>query len=136
MNSLPPESFDAIVEEVIESLPAHLQKLVIESLPVIVQDRPSPEMLADLGMADDPQAGDVLLGLHTGVMMTEASVEDPAGPPTVIHLFRVGLIEASRDDSGAVDPAILADEIRITILHELGHHFGLDEDDLADLGYD
>lgn len=136
MNSPTPETFDAMVERVIDRLPAHLQDLVRDTVPVIVQDRPSSDMLADLGMADDPHAADELLGLHTGVMLTEASVEDPAGPPTVIHLFRVGLIEACRDEAGMVNLDALADEIRVTILHELGHHFGLDETDLADLGYD
>lgn len=131
-----PEQFDELVGDVIRSLPASVQDLIRSSVPVIVQDRPSDDMLRDLGLAEDPNAADEILGLHTGVMLTEASVEDPASVPTVVHVFRIGHLEHIRDDAGGVDLGELREEIRTTILHELGHHFGLDEDDLADLGYD
>ncbi|MGP1272612.1 MAG: metallopeptidase family protein [Phycisphaerales bacterium] len=131
-----PEEFDGIVEAVILALPPRWRRAVEEDVPVIVQDRPSPDMLADLGLRDDPDAGDEILGLHTGTMPTEASVDDPAAAPTVIHVFRIGLTEYVRAPDGTVDRLALAEEIRTTVLHELGHYFGLDEDHLADLGYD
>lgn len=127
--------FDAIVSEVIRSLPESVQEIIRTSVPVIVQDRPSADMLRDLGLGGDQSAADEILGLHTGVMLTEASVDDPAATPTVVHVFRIGHLEHIRDETGVVDAETLREEIRTTILHELGHHFGLDEDDLADLGY-
>ena len=52
----------------------------------------------------------------------------------VIHLFRIGIMaEAGGEQATEED---LRREIRVTLLHEIGHHFGLDEDDLAELGYD
>ena len=53
----------------------------------------------------------------------------------MIHLFRRGLLGISTDEAGRIDHETLEREIRITILHELGHHFGLEEQDLDDLGY-
>jgi len=55
--------------------------------------------------------------------------EDPYLPAT-IAIFRRPLVETFDD------PAELEEEIRITVLHELGHYFGMDEDQIADLGYD
>ena len=65
----------------------------------------------------------------------------------MIHIFREGIIacaggwtpwQASSPDGGTLEGGgeeVVRDEIRITLLHELGHHFGLDEDDLDELGY-
>jgi predicted Zn-dependent protease with MMP-like domain len=50
--------------------------------------------------------------------------------PDTISIYRTPLVESFPD------PVELQDEIRITVLHELGHYFGLDEDQIADLGYD
>jgi len=162
--------FDAMVESVIASLPpryaAHLART-----PLIVLDRPDAAMLADLGIdPDDEEAVLEICGLHTGVSLTEASVEDSGSLPSAIHIFREGVLalvaeeEAGEEASGTrhlalgtgkggekasgigdrasgetegegEDDAVL-EQIRITILHELGHEFGLDEDDLFELGYD
>jgi predicted Zn-dependent protease with MMP-like domain len=65
------------------------------------------------------------------VPLTERSVEDPPDLPG-IHIFRRGIIGLAADIGGADE---LERQVRITLLHELGHHFGLDEDDLEDLGY-
>ncbi|MFK7961314.1 MAG: metallopeptidase family protein [Phycisphaerales bacterium] len=122
-------AFDALLEAVLETLPPALHEL-LEEAPLIVDDVPSPEMLAELGMEDVPEE---LCGLHSGVPITERSVED-VGWPETIHLFRVGIIEHAGGPEAL--EADLREEIRITLLHEIGHHFGLDEDDLERLGYD
>ena len=133
--------FDALLDQVIESLPRDITDLFTDAA-LIVEDRPSSELLAELGMSESEC--DELCGLHTGVPLTQRSIEAHAELPDVIQIFRAGIIEHAggwqpwQDDDGAWrggDDAI-AREIRITILHELGHHFGLDEDDLAELGYD
>jgi predicted Zn-dependent protease with MMP-like domain len=130
------ERFDQLVDRVVAGLPSRIHDL-LDEVPMVVLDQPEPEMLRDLGIAaEDADALDEICGLHTGTMLTERSVELGADLPTVVHIFRRGVIALAggwnQDD--AEDQ--ICEEIRITILHELGHHFGLDEDDLADLGYD
>lgn len=126
---------DEAVQRAIDDLPEALYEL-IEEVPIVLIDHPTPDMLVDLGIEpDDPDALDEICGLHTGIPITEDSVEHSAELPTVIHLFRRGLLGMAMDEAGRVDLETLDREVRITILHELGHHFGLEEQDLDDLGY-
>lgn len=127
MNQRDRDRFDALVDEAIADLPPRFAG-VLDEMPVIVLDRPSPDMLADLGMRPG-EAGD-LCGLHTGVAFTERSFEAAPALPTQIHLFREGILNAAGGWTGP-----LAREIRITLLHEIGHQMGLEEDDLDELGY-
>ena len=93
-------------------------------------------MLKDLGIdPSDPDAADEICGLHTGTAITEQSVERP-DLPTVINLFRRGIVSLAGgwDQAGADDEVY--EEVRTTLLHEIGHHFGLDEGDLEELGYE
>jgi predicted Zn-dependent protease with MMP-like domain len=124
------ERFDALFEEVIDALPEQWRQYVDE-VPIIVEDHPDPKLLEELGM--DPDNED-LCGLHTGTPRTERSVADPFDHPETVHLFREGII-AEADGWEAGDDAV-REEIRITLLHEIGHHFGLEEDDLERLGYE
>jgi predicted Zn-dependent protease with MMP-like domain len=133
------ERFDALLEQVIAALPKRVHDL-LEEAPLIVDDRPSAELCAELGVDPDEE---ILCGLHSGTMLTERSVSHGHDLPETIHLFREGIInEAGGWDVwedvdgqhwGGEDR--VKEEIRITLLHEIGHHFGLDEDDLAHLGY-
>ncbi len=117
--------FDEVLETVLEALPPRLHALLAEA-PVIVEDRPSARLLGELGLGPD----DLLCGLHSGTPVTERSVEQIPELPETIHLFREGILDVAGDWDQ------LHREIRITLLHEIGHHFGLDEDDLAELGYE
>lgn len=141
MNAAERAEFDRLLEQVLDSLPPRIHELLDEA-PLIVDDRPSPEMLEELGIEQDDD--DILCGLHTGTPLTERSVDQPDVLPETIHLFRDGILEHAGgwdrvlDDDGAWiggEDRIL-EEIRITVLHEIGHHFGLDEGDLAELGYE
>ena len=123
------ERFDALLERVLEALPPRVHELLQVS-PIIVEDHPDPKLLEELGI--DP-ATEMLCGLHSGTPLTERSITDEPDAPETIHVFRDGVLE----EAGgwvAGDDAV-QDEIRVTVLHEVGHHFGLDEDDLFDLGY-
>ena len=137
-------TFDLLLEEVIDELPEHLAVL-LEEVPVIVEDRPSRQLMAQMKL--DPRVSD-LCGLHSGIALTDRSVEHSGTIPDRITLFREGIIRlAGSGRSGARRFGILREgakhsamedlksEIRITLLHEMGHHFGLDEDDLDELGY-
>lgn len=132
------ERFDALFEEVLSALPESVHRLLDEA-PVILEDRPSRAILRELGI--DPSEDD-LCGLHSGIPLTQRSVSDHGVLPDVIHLFREGIIdhaggwEEGEDEEGPYGGVErIREEIRITLLHEIGHHFGLDEDDLERLGY-
>ena len=140
------DRFDALLEDAIDALPEKVRAL-IDEVPVIVLDQPSAEMLRRLkadGVLEADAIGDDLCGLHTGIGLTERSIDDPGGwgswgsdaaGPEQIHLFRHGIVDlAGGWQEPDADEAIY-EEIRITLLHEIGHHFGLDEDDLDGLGY-
>ncbi len=127
------DRFDAIAERVIDGLPGHIRAM-IEEAPIILEDRPDDEMLRDLGMdPTDPEEADSLCGLHTGLAITERSIELDGVASSQIHLFRVGIVLEAGGWGGGDDA--VGEQIRITILHELGHEMGLDEDDLDELGY-
>lgn len=136
MNQVERDRFDGLLERVIEGLPRNVRAL-IEEVPVIVLDVPTPEMLRSLGMdPGDRESALELCGLHTGVSFTEKSVEHSAELPAEIHLFREGIVDlAGGWEADDADGAI-GEEIRVTLLHEIGHQFGLDEDDLERLGFD
>lgn len=141
MNEIDRDRFDVLVERVLESLPRRLKSLLDEA-PLIVEDRPSPGLLQELGI--DADEADTLCGLHSGTPLTHRSVEHGHDLPETIHLFREGIVEEAggwelRTDNDGREvggDGRVMDEIRITLLHEIGHHFGLDENDLAELGYD
>ena len=106
-------TFDDAVARALASLPAELRRSVENVEIEIEEEHP-----------DDPD----LFGLYEGVPLPERG--DWAGAlPDRIRIFRRPLVEAFRD------PHELQEEIRITVLHELAHYFGLDEDRLDDLGY-
>jgi len=135
------QRFDALFDEVVAELPSAVRDK-FEEAPVVIEDYPSPELLEELGI--DPNDRAALCGLHTGTAITERSVEFSGDIEDVINLYREGIVESAGgwqrgvDDEGHVvgGEDAVKKEIRITLLHELGHHFGLDEDDLAALGYD
>jgi predicted Zn-dependent protease with MMP-like domain len=107
-------TFDDHVKAALDSLPAHLAA-ALENVAVVIEDE----------HPDDPD----LYGLYEGIPLPERG--DMAGElPDRITIFRLPL-EDEFDD-----PHDLEREIRITVLHELGHYFGLDEDRLAELGYE
>jgi predicted Zn-dependent protease with MMP-like domain len=114
------DQFERIAADALDELPAELLQR-LGNVPVLVADRPSEDDVRD-GL--DPRT----LGLFTGLPMPDQSFM--GGPPHtgVIHLFRRNLeVDAeSKDD--------LAEEIRITVVHETAHYFGLTDDDLERLG--
>jgi predicted Zn-dependent protease with MMP-like domain len=143
MNAAERARFDRLLEDAIDSLPASFRG-VIEEVPVIVVDRPDAKLIAELrreGVLPEPESGtnaaddEELMGLHSGVAITEQSVERSGDLPGQIHVFREGVVaHAGGWDQEHADEEIY-EEIRVTLLHEIGHHFGLDEDDLDQLGY-
>lgn len=116
--------FAELVERALSELPepfaTHLEEMAVE-----VRERPTRRQLRQFGLDDDQ----LLFGLHEGVPLTDRSVEHSGRLPTRITIFQEDLELACDSEDELVS------EIRITVLHEIGHYFGLDEDDLERLGY-
>lgn len=114
--------FERAVQEALESIPREFQRY-LENVVVEVRGRPDARLMREEDVPDD------LLGLYLGCPLDERSVDGGHVMPDRVLIFRDNLIEMceTRDE--------LIDEIRVTVLHEVGHHFGLDEDDLDALGY-
>ncbi len=107
-------TFDDHVKAALDSLPPHLAG-ALDNVAIVIEDE----------HADDPD----LFGLYEGTPLPERG--DMAGTlPDRITIFRLPLTDEF------TDPDELEREIRITVLHELGHYFGLDEERLAELGYE
>lgn len=123
--------FDEALERVLAELPPQIHEL-LEEVPLIVEDYPSDEVCD----AFDLEYRDDLCGLHDGIPLTDRSVEaNHFDVPDHIMIYREGIFSMAADEHDDVNDAELIKQIRITILHEIGHHFGLDEDDLEKLGY-
>ena len=116
--------FADLVEEALSDLPEQFAKF-LEEVPIEIRERPTKQQLKSLGL----KRNELLLGLYHGRPRTERSVLDGATMPDVIYIFQedIELASDSRDD--------LVEQIRTTVLHEIGHHFGMSEEDLDELGY-
>ncbi len=129
------ELFDRTLDRIMADLPEQLHEL-LERVPLIVEDEPSDLLLEEMGLDRETTE---LCGLHWGIPLTERSVTSTAAMPDRMMLFRGPVIRlVTRSWTGRDLPRRrreLAEQVRITVLHEIGHHFGLDEDDLAALGY-
>jgi len=122
--------FDRQMDQVIAQLSVKLREL-LDQVPLYVEDYPSKKIRAAMGV----RRRDDLQGLYSGVALPDRSLDQPASLSEVIYLFREGIFAISTRRSGEIDERVLREQIRITLLHELGHHFGLDEQQLDDLGY-
>jgi predicted Zn-dependent protease with MMP-like domain len=109
-----------VAEEALGELPARARQL-LANVPILIADRPSRK---DVEEGLDPR----LLGLFAGSAYPETSSLGAAPQLTQILLFRYNLERVAADEDE------LGDEIRTTLLHETGHFFGMDEDDLDDVG--
>ncbi|MEI8333417.1 MAG: metallopeptidase family protein [Chloroflexota bacterium] len=116
--------FEQIVDRVLASIPPPFAAALRE-VAVVIEDEPSVEQLREQGLPDD----EWLYGLYEGVARTEWGA-DSVPFPNKITIYRLPLEE------DFPDPDDLADEIEITVIHELAHHLGIDEDRLEELGYE
>jgi predicted Zn-dependent protease with MMP-like domain len=118
------KEFESLVERAISDLPQPFADF-LEEVPVEIHTRPSGKLLRELGLEED----ELLMGLYRGVDRTRRSVEDSGRLPDVIYIFQEDheLVCANR--------AQLVEEVRKTVLHEIGHHFGMSEEDLNEIGY-
>lgn len=116
--------FGQLVEQALDELPPQFAEFLTE-VPVEVRDRPTPAQRSSVGLA--PR--NLLLGLYQGRPRTQRSVEDSGRMPDVIYVFQESIEQISGSEQELVA------QVRKTVLHEIGHHFGMDEEDLTKLGY-
>ena len=116
--------FEKLVEDGLTLIPEEIRSR-INNVQIIIEDEPSDELLDEL----DVPPGETLFGLYTGVPLTERTVEYSALPDRII-IFRRPLLEEFGN------PAAIRREVARTVIHEVAHHFGIDDARLAELGWD
>jgi predicted Zn-dependent protease with MMP-like domain len=109
------ERFEELVGDALDQVPADLAALM-DNVVVLVEDEPP---------ADDPE----LLGVYDGTPLTERDTRYAGMLPDRITIFRNPTLRMCERAEEVVD------EVRITVVHEIAHHFGIDDDRLHDLGY-
>ncbi len=122
--------FDSILDEVAQGLPPQARDL-LDEVAMYIEDHPSPQTMREFGITH--RAG--LCGLYTGIPLNHRHVEQSGVLSDVIHIYREGILGMASGRGGKIDEQELRRQIRITILHELGHHFGMTEEELEALGY-
>ena len=115
--------FEKLVTLAIERLPAEFREK-LENVAVIVEDHPSAELLEQM----EVPPGDTLFGLYEGTPLTERGFQTP------LHPDRIWIFQGPIEEECETEDDIL-EEIETTIVHEVAHFFGLDDDYLEDLGY-
>jgi predicted Zn-dependent protease with MMP-like domain len=109
-----PQRFDELVSDALDLIPPKLAA-VMDNVVVLVADR-------------DPD-DDELLGLYEGVALTERDSHYAGSLPDTITIYRDALLEICDGDEDVVE------EVKITVIHEIAHHFGIDDDRLHELGW-
>jgi predicted Zn-dependent protease with MMP-like domain len=117
-------TFENLVAEAITELPEEFQNKLV-NVAVIVEDYPAPDLLESLGTP----RGETLFGLYEGVPLTERGYfTEPLYPDRILIFQRA--IEDNCDSISEIKR-----EVKITIVHEIAHFFGLDDDYLEEIGY-
>jgi predicted Zn-dependent protease with MMP-like domain len=109
-----PQRFDELVSDALDLIPPQLAA-VMNNVVVLVADRD----------AEDPD----LLGLYEGVALTERDSHYAGSLPDTITIYRDALLDICDDDDQVVE------EVKITVVHEIAHHFGIDDERLHELGW-
>jgi predicted Zn-dependent protease with MMP-like domain len=115
-------AFERLVDRALAGIPDPYHAALTE-VAVVIEDEPSAEQLRE----NDLEPWESMYGLYEGVPRTDYAA-DWAASPNRITLFRRPLEE------DYPDPAELEDEVRMTVLHELAHHLGIDDERLDELG--
>lgn len=109
------ETFDALVDEEFELLPSEMTD-GLENVAIFVEDLPADGSLS-------------LLGLYHGVDLTHRGQYGFGELPDTISLYRLPLLHRCRDEDE------LRDQVHVTLVHEIGHYYGLDDEELHRLGW-
>ena len=117
------KNFEKLVNEAIEELPSEFREQ-LENVVIIVEDRPSQDLLERMEVPPE----DTLFGLYEGTPLTERGFDAP------LHPDRIWIFQQPIEEECDTEDEI-REEIKTTIVHEVAHFFGLDDNYLEDLGY-
>jgi predicted Zn-dependent protease with MMP-like domain len=109
-----PQRFDELVADALDLIPTQLAA-AMDNVVILVEDR----------HPDDPE----LLGLYEGIALTERDSDYGGSLPDAITIYREALLDVCETDDDVVE------EVAITVIHEIAHHFGIDDDRLEELGW-
>ena len=112
--SMSPQRFEDLVSDALDLIPPGLAA-AIDNVVVLVEDR----------HPTDPE----LLGLYEGIALTERDSTYAGALPDTINIYRDSLLEICDTEADVVE------EVAITVIHEIAHHFGIDDDRLHELGW-
>ena len=131
MVNLTDEEFELAIQDALDSIPQDLIDSM-ENVVVLVRDEPTPEELADAELGTEAEDGD-LLGIYDGIPLTERGNDYGncyGDIPDTIVIFKGPheRLEGTKDD--------ILDEVFTTVIHEVGHYFGMTEEQIAEMGFE
>ncbi len=109
-----PQRFDELVADALDLIPGELAA-AFDNVVILVEDR-------------NPEEPD-LLGLYHGIALTERDSSYAGSLPDTITIYRDALLDICETENEVVD------EVAVTVIHEIGHHFGIDDERLHELGW-
>jgi len=121
------QAFERLVAEALDGLPEQV-RTHMQNVEVMIEEWPSAQDLADAGMEKNEKA--LLLGLYSGVPLTERDTGYAGFLPDRITLYQGPIQRVTGSDAEAI-----REEVRTTVLHEIGHYFGMSEERLEELGW-
>ena len=121
-DDFPAEQFQQLVTEAIDSLPKRFRDAMV-NMAIVVEDEPTPEQLAQV----EVEPPDTIYGLYEGIPLPERQWAHGNVLPDKISIFRLPILEDSADE----DDIVVG--IGETLIHEVGHYFGLSEDEIMDI---
>ena len=120
------EQFEQIAQEAFDALPQELQNRV-ENLHIVVEEQPGMEIVRKMHL----RSAASLLGLYEGIPLTRRNTNYGVYPvvPDKITLYRKNILRVAQTDDR------IRDAIRDVLIHEIAHHYGMDEDQIREAGY-
>ena len=118
------EAFERLVAEAVTLIPARF-RTEMRNLALVVEDEPAADLLDEMGI--DPP--DTLYGLYQGTPLPERHWSQGNNLPDRITIFRLPICRMCRTEQEVIR------QVEITVVHEVAHHFGIDDEVLHDLGY-
>ena len=122
MHPVPRKKFEALVADALASIPERFRE-AMKNIAIVVEDEPAPEILEEMEI----EPPETLLGLYQGTPLTDRSWDHGNNLPDQIILFQGPLQRESKNET---DLIIAIGE---TLIHEVGHFFGLSEEEIAEI---
>jgi predicted Zn-dependent protease with MMP-like domain len=117
--------FRQLVREALDEVPVEIRRR-INNVDLVIEDRPSPEDLEVAGLGP----GDLLLGLYHGIPLPARGEFYNLVLPDRISIYQEHIEDVCETDDE------VREQVRVTVLHEIGHYFGIDDERLHELGMD